>query len=103
MTVGQYMIKSCIPASFKGFPMVHRAIELCVEIPEIEMEEVYKVISNEFDASRNNTERRMRWAVDHGFDEMDEELRQSIFGNRKRMTTTIYVKSVAFAIKSGII
>lgn len=103
MNVNEYMVKSGIPAHLKGFEATKRAIELCIEKPDIGCMEIYNTIAKEYGISSYAVERRIRFALNQGFRNMDEELKNIIFNNEDHLTRIHYIKNVAFAITNGII
>lgn len=99
MTVNEFMLKSGVPACLKGFELLQRAIEICMEDPEISCMELYEVLGNEKGISKIAAERRIRTAVKRGFNDMDKNLKQRLFGDKVYIRNNDYIKNVAYAIK----
>ena len=103
MEVKEFMSKSGIPLDLKGWPLVKRGIELGTEMPEISVEKIYEIIAEENNISKAAAERRMRWAITQGYPNMDSELKNKIFANKKEISSGRYIKSVSIAILNDII
>ena len=103
MNVNEYMAKSGIPVHLKGFEATKRAIELSIEKPDIGCMEIYNIVAKEYGITSYAVERRIRFAVNQGFRNMDEELRNIIFKNEDHVTRIHYIKNVAYAITHNLI
>lgn len=99
VTVNEFMLKSGVPAALKGFELVKRAIEICMENPEISCMELYEVLGNEKGISKGAVEHRIRTAIKRGFNDMDKNLKQRLFGDKVHIRNNDYIKNVAYAIK----
>ena len=103
MTVGEYMAKSGIPVYLKGHEATRRAIELCMENPDIRFCSVYEIVGEECGITPFAAERRIRFSVQEGFRSMDKELRKIIFLDKEKVKNVEYIKAVAYAIRSNLI
>lgn len=103
MTVNEFMVKSGIPAHYGGFELVERAIELCMEMPDLGCMKLYEIVAKENGIKITSAERRIRYAVEQGLKLMDEDLKHILFNNKERVKRNEYVKTVAYAIKNHVI
>lgn len=104
MTVYGFMRKSGITANLKGYEATRRAIEICIEDPDVKMTALYYIIANEFKVTSHAVERNIRHAISKGFKKMDHVLKESVFSTfTEAPTNAEYLKQVAHAIRNGLI
>lgn len=104
MDVNGFMRKSGITANLKGYEATKRAIEICIEDPNVKMTALYFIIANEFKTTTHAIERNIRHAIGKSFKNMDRSMKEALFSTfNVAPTSAQFIKQVAHAIRKGLI
>lgn len=96
-----------IPANFKGYSYIRRAISLAVEdmsIMKAVIKELYPTIAKEFNDTPSRVERAIRHAIEVAWDRGDVDVLDSYFGytiqsSRGKPTNSEFIAMIADNIK----
>lgn len=103
MTVKEFMLKSGAKMSLKGYDELKKCIEMAIEEPDVPVSKIQMVIAEREGSTYPRIERNIRTCIEKAYPFMDKELKRTLFSRKERVTAGDYIKSVAYAIRKGVI
>lgn len=104
LKVVEFMKKVGVPMHLKGYDMMRQALELKMDHMDWSAECIYSAVAIKSGCKNDAVERNIRTAISISYPHMDEEVKSALFGKTtKRPGTSMYITSVAYALKNKLI
>lgn len=104
MTLQEYMLKAAVPKYMDGCEYLELAIQYKIDEPRKTMGSIYMDIGKKYGLSWYAIEASIRRAILKSYDGMDDSIK-SVFGcdDNKIPSNAVYIESVAYSLRKGII
>lgn len=104
MTLRDFMgSKSAVPKYKIGCEYLEAAIQYKIDNPRKSMEAIYIDIAKKYGVTHFAVNASIKRIIKMSFENMDADVKAKVFQDVKVPTNLIYVESVAYALRKGII
>ena len=103
MTLQEFMTKAAIPKYRIGCEYLEAAIQHKIDNPRKSMEQIYADVGEKFGVTPYAVSTSIKRTIRMSFGKMDADVKAKVFRDVKVPTNMIYVESVAYSLRKGII
>lgn len=103
MTLQEFMVKAAVPKYRIGCEYLESAIQQKIDNPRKSMEQIYADVGEKYGVTPYAVNASIKRTIRMSFGKMDDDVKAAVFRDVKVPTNNIYIESVAYSLRKGII